>query len=278
MSVGGTYVGCELALDVATPATVVLSVAPARSAGTLETEQFILTRNGEPLSVAPRRLPAPHTAQLHVIDLPVGQINLRYDAHLSDISAQPEPQRFASSDEVELLTYRRPSRFCPSDRLVGFATAELSHLPRGREQLDGLVVWVARRLAYVSGSSGPLDTAIETLLAGQGVCRDYAHLVVAMCRALDMPARCASVYAPGLWPMDFHAVAEVHIDGKWHAVDATYLAPRQSLVRIATGRDAADTAFLTTVGGDVELLEVVVKASTDGLLPRDSFTEPVLLR
>jgi Transglutaminase-like superfamily len=274
LSSGGTQVGCDLALDVATPATVVLSVAPALSAGVLDAERFVITRNGEPLSLIPRRVAAPHTAQFHVIDLPVGQVNVQYDAHLGGGDTPSLP----ASDEAELLMYRRPSRFCPSDRLVGFATAELSHLPQGRERLDGLVVWVARRLAYVSGSSRPLDTAIETLLAGQGVCRDYAHLVVAMCRALDMPARFASVYAPGLWPMDFHAVAEVHIDAQWHAVDATYLAPRQSLVRIATGRDAADTAFLTTVEGDVELLEVVVKASTDGVLPRDSFTELVLLR
>jgi len=70
----------------------------------------------------------------------------------------------------------------------------------------------------------------------------------------------------------------VHVDGQWQVVDATYLAPRQSLVRIATGRDAADTAFLTTLEGDVELLEVIVRASTDGLLPRDSLTEAVLLR
>ena len=268
-----TQVGCDLALDVASPATIVLSVAPARSAGSLDNERFVITRNGEPLALTPRRLYAPHSAYLHVVDLPVGQINLQYAAQLVDGDAPT----LAASDEAELLMYRRPSRFCPSDRLVGFATAELSHLAPGREQLDGLVVWVARRLAYVSGSSRSLDTAVETLLAGQGVCRDYAHLVVAMCRALDMPARCVSVYAPGLWPMDFHAVAEVHIEGRWQVVDATYLAPRQSMVRIATGRDAADTAFLTTIEGDVELLEVVVRASTDGVLPRDSLGEPVLL-
>ena len=269
-----TQIGCDLALDVASPATIVLAVAPARSAGSLEDERFVTTRNGEPLALTPRRLDAPHSAYLHVVELPVGQVNLQYAAHLVDGDAP----MLVASDEAELLMYRRPSRFCPSDRLVGFAAAELSHLAPGREQLDALVAWVARRLAYVSGSSRSLDTAIETLLAGQGVCRDYAHLVVAMCRALEMPARCASVYAPGLWPMDFHAVAEVHVDGQWQVVDATYLAPRQSLVRIATGRDAADTAFLTTLEGDVELLEVVVRASTDGLLPRDSLTEPVLLR
>jgi transglutaminase-like putative cysteine protease len=98
-----------------------------------------------------------------------------------------------------------------------------------------------------------------------------------MCRALDMPARCVSVYAPGLWPMDFHAVAEVHVDGRWQVVDATYLAPRQSLVRIATGRDATDTAFLTTIAGDMQLLDVVVRASVDGELPRDSYADVVTL-
>jgi transglutaminase-like putative cysteine protease len=78
--------------------------------------------------------------------------------------------------------------------------------------------------------------------------------------------------------MDFHAVAEVFIEGRWNVVDATYLAPRQSLVRIATGRDAADTSFLTTIEGDVELIEVDVRASVDGELPRDFATEPVFLR
>jgi transglutaminase-like putative cysteine protease len=274
LTVGGTHVGCDFVLEVDQPSTVVLSIAPASSAGVLDSEQFNLTCNGDPREAYPRRVQSAHGALLHALELPVGRVGVHYQAHLTTGG----PPTSLLSDEAELLKYRRPSRFCPSDRLTGFASAELGHLSRGRGQLDGLTVWVARRLAYVSGSSGPLDTAVETLLAGQGVCRDYAHLVVAMSRALDLPARCASVYAPGLWPMDFHAVAEVYVDGYWNVVDATYLAPRQSLVRIATGRDAADTAFITTVEGSVELLEVDVRASVDGELPRDDFTEPVVLR
>jgi transglutaminase-like putative cysteine protease len=272
----GTTVGCDLVLDVSERSTIVLSIAPATSAGVVDAEQFTASCNGDARDLVARRVPSAHGAVLHKVELPVGRIEVHYTAHVSPVHPQAAGQQV--SEEAELLEYRRPSRFCPSDRLAGFASAELGHLARGRDQLDGLVVWVARRLAYVSGSSRPLDTAIETLLAGQGVCRDYAHLVVAMSRALDMPARCASVYAPGLWPMDFHAVAEVFVEGRWNAVDATYLAPRQSLVRVATGRDAADTAFLTTIEGDVELLEVNVRASVDGELPRDSFTEPVFLR
>jgi transglutaminase-like putative cysteine protease len=118
---------------------------------------------------------------------------------------------------------------------------------------------------------------VSTLLARQGVCRDFAHLVIALLRACDVPARLASVYAPGLQPMDFHAVAEVLIDGRWLVTDATLLAPRSTLVRIATGRDAADTAFLTTTGASVELTSLEVHATSDGPLPDDDLRQPVQL-
>jgi transglutaminase-like putative cysteine protease len=110
---------------------------------------------------------------------------------------------------------------------------------------------------------------VDTLLLRQGVCRDYAHLVIALLRALDIPARLAAVYAPGLEPMDFHAVAEALVGGQWRVVDATLLAPRASLIRIATGRDAADTAFMSTYGGAVELMDTEVTATIDGALPSD---------
>jgi transglutaminase-like putative cysteine protease len=108
------------------------------------------------------------------------------------------------------------------------------------------------------------------------VCRDYAHLVIGLLRALDVPARLAAVYAPGLDPMDFHAVAEAYVEGAWHVVDATTLAPRSALVRIATGRDAADTAFLSSYGGNVTLDAIEVMAVAD-VLPFDDVTELVQL-
>jgi transglutaminase-like putative cysteine protease len=129
---------------------------------------------------------------------------------------------------------------------------------------------VGQRLQYVPGSSDPIDGAVDTMLAGAGVCRDYAHLVVALLRAVKVPARLVSVYAPGLYPMDFHAVAEAFVDGQWRVVDATLLAPRDSLVRIATGRDAADTAFLDNHSGAIFLSLLNVRAVTDGMLPSDS--------
>ena len=107
------------------------------------------------------------------------------------------------------------------------------------------------------------DSAVRTLLTRQGVCRDFSHLSIALLRALNVPARLVAVYAPGLTPMEYHAVCEALIDDAWWVVDATQLAPRQSLVRVATGRDAADTAFLTSFGAGVELtgLDVTAVAS-----------------
>jgi transglutaminase-like putative cysteine protease len=143
--------------------------------------------------------------------------------------------------------------------------------------LDAVSSWVGDRLSYVAGASQPTDGAVATMLARAGVCRDYAHLVVALLRALDVPARLASVYAPGLSPMDFHAVAEAYVEGAWHVVDATALAPRGSLVRIATGQDASETAFLSQHGAAVDLRRIAVTAVVDEL-PGDDLTRLVTLR
>ena len=141
-----------------------------------------------------------------------------------------------------------------------------------------MVRCLGERLSYVSGSSGPTDDAIDTLLSGQGVCRDYAHLSVAVCRALAIPARFVSVYAAGLAPMDFHAVFEAAVDGRWRLFDATGIALPASMTRVATGRDAADTAFLTTIGSQVNLLNSEVTVTVDPELPVDDPNTLVALR
>lgn len=103
------------------------------------------------------------------------------------------------------------------------AAAEFAGIT-GKPLLDAVSSWVGSQLSYVSGSSKPIDGAVDTYLSRQGVCRDYAHLVIALLRGLNVPARLAAVYAPGLDPMDFHAVAEAYVDGAWWVVDATALA------------------------------------------------------
>ena len=148
----------------------------------------------------------------------------------------------------EVLPFIWPSRYCEADRFTSFVGGHFPDL-EGGALVQALVDWVHDNLAYVSGSSDGSTTAADTFVAQQGVCRDYAHLTAALIRSRDIPARLVSVYALGLDPPDFHAVVEVWLDGAWHLVDATGLAPVETMVRIAAGRDATDIAFMTIFGG-----------------------------
>jgi transglutaminase-like putative cysteine protease len=161
--------------------------------------------------------------------------------------------------------------------LVGFAVAEFGVDATVEERVSAITEWIRERVGYVAGSSSVHDSAEHTLLTGMGTCRDFAHLGVALCRAVGIPARFTSVYAPGLFPMDFHAVFEVIEQGRWYAFDATDLAPRPAMVRIATGRDAADTAFASVISGIATLESLEVTATVDGELPRDDRTQRVEL-
>jgi transglutaminase-like putative cysteine protease len=172
---------------------------------------------------------------------------------------------------LEEILYRRPSRYCESDVLLPTARAEFGGLA-GHDLARAVTEWVATKILYVPGSSKSSDSAVRTLLVRRGVCRDFAHLVIALLRAMDTPARMAAVYAPGLTPMDFHAVAEVYVDGEWWLLDATRLAPRQSMVRIATGRDASDIAFLSNYWANLSVAKLTVTAVASELPTDDGVT------
>ena len=260
-------VRAEIELDVREPADLVWSVAVADGPA-LASESLVVTVDGAPL--ATEELRVDDGGRLHVCRSEVGQLRLEYAAEVT--GAAPT----AKVDPVDEIVYRRPSRYAESDELGPTAWAEFSNL-EGKALLDAVSSWVGTQLYYVSGSSRHTDGATQTLLARQGVCRDYAHLVIALLRARNVSARLVSVYAPGLSPMDFHAVVEAAIDGQWRVVDATALAPRSSLVRIATGRDASDTAFLTVQSGRADLRAMTVDASAAPELPQDDLTNLVSL-
>lgn len=147
----------------------------------------------------------------------------------------------------EALTYLRPSRYCPSDRLEAFAERRFGAL-RGGDKVRAIVDWIAGHLEYRAGVSTSATTAIDTFIDCAGVCRDFTHLAIALCRAADIPARAVSAYAWGLEPPDLHAVAEVWLGGRWRLIDPTGKAPTEGLVRVATGLDAADIAFMSIFG------------------------------
>jgi transglutaminase-like putative cysteine protease len=269
-TVANREVAAQIDVEVFAPTTLEFQVAVARLPGLDIRESLAITLNGNPIE--PHEIIGPHETRIHSLDVDGGAVSLSYSATVAG-EAEPAPVR-----DIDLITYLRQSRYAESDKFFGFAATEFAQINDSATLLAEVSSWVGTRLSYVAGSSDPIDGAADTLLAGAGVCRDYAHLVIALLRALNVPARLAAVYPPGCDPMDFHAVAEAFVDGQWRVVDATCLAPRQSMVRIATGRDAADTAFLDNHKGSISLNSMMVTAYVDGELPFDSVDELVSLR
>ena len=256
-------VGVELATEIDTPGDLVLALAVA---GHLDADDSMQV-SGPHGPLVPRLVTMPHGTRMHVVDAPVGRLEARYDARV-----RVRPQDPVPVTDQERFTYSLPSRYCPSDRVGGWAGGEVG-AGDDAERVLRVVEWVHSRTSYEAGTTGPTDDALAPLLTGIGVCRDYAHLVVAVLRSIDIPARYVSVYAPGLSPMDMHAAVEAGVDGHWVPVDATRLAPRRSMVRVGTGRDAADVALLTTLGAQTTgPFELSVTATADPDLPGEDPT------
>ncbi len=180
-----------------------------------------------------------------------GQVLINYSATvligrlLTDCLSLPTvPHHLLPGETVE---YLMASRYCPSDQFQTFVEAEFGGL-EGGARVIAMRDWVAAHFSYVPGSSNSDTTALDTFVKRQGICRDYAHVMITLVRASGIPARMASVYALGVEPQDFHAVAEVFLGGEWHLVDATGMAKEEAMAKIGVGRDAADIAFLTAYG------------------------------
>lgn len=147
----------------------------------------------------------------------------------------------------ETIKFMMGSRYVPSEKFQGFVEAEFGDL-EGGARIVAMRDWIERSFSYVRGSSTAETTAIDTFVERQGICRDYAHVMIALSRAAGIPARMVSVYAPSVEPPDFHAVAEVFLDGGWHLIDATGMAAASEIMRIGVGRDAGDIAFMQVFG------------------------------
>ena len=259
-------VGSSLVCRVDDPTAFVLAIAVAEGVPTT-VETLRVRLDEEPVVV--RETTDPHGTRLHLFETGPGILSIDYAATVIGRAAA------LPVDEGDLVTYLRPSRYVQSDTLTGQARDLFPGL-EGRGLLEAVEGWVFGHLRYDGAATTPTGGAVETLESGAGVCRDFANVTAAFLRALDVPARLVSVYAPELEPPDFHAVVEACIEGRWVVVDSTRLAPRSGLVRIATGRDSADTAFLTNTLADVELLSIDVRASGEGI-PRDDPADVVTL-
>lgn len=162
------------------------------------------------------------------------------------------PQVQLSQLPGDVVKFLLPSRFCPSDKFGTFVENAFGGLSGG-QRVNAMRDWIETNISYVPGSSDAETTVVDTFIKRQGICRDYAHLMTTLARASNIPARAVCVYAPGVKPPDFHAVAEVYLDGSWYLVDGTGMAPPETMVRVGVGRDAADIAFLSIYGGPATL-------------------------
>lgn len=187
---------------------------------------------------------------------PPGQLQINYDASVSldHYAADPSTLQEVPISQIPqaIMRYLYPSRYCQSDRLHKFAAREFGHLNPGFGRVMAIKDWIQQHTKFELGSTTSTTSAEDTLLEQSGVCRDFAHLMIALCRAVNIPARFVTGIDygadPGFGPTDFHAYVEVYLSGRWYIVDPSGISPPMGLVRLGTGRDAADVAFSMIFG------------------------------
>jgi len=205
-----------------------------------------------------------------------GPLTVSYSATVDVHHYREQPEHLPEIGVLQLpgqvLPYLYPSRYCPSDRLHRLAVKEFGHLRQGYSRVQAIRDWVNQRVTFASNTSTGYTTAVDTLIDETGVCRDFAHLMIALCRAVNIPARFVSGIDygadPALGPTDFHAYVEVYVGHRWYMLDPSGTAIPMGFVRFATGRDAASAAFATLFGGVTSYAPVISIEA----LPDDSGT------
>jgi len=185
-----------------------------------------------------------------------GGFRVRYEGRVEVAHHLRDPASIVAGPIAGLpapvLRYLWPSRYCQTDHVQAMAWREFGHLAPGFAQAQAVTEWVRSRIRFQVGTSGVSTSALETYNQGAGVCRDFAHLTIALLRALNYPTRFVTGVDygadPALGPPDFHSYAEAYIGDRWWLFDATGISPLTGLIRIGTGRDAADVAFATMFG------------------------------
>jgi transglutaminase-like putative cysteine protease len=207
----------------------------------------------------------------------VGRLTVRHAAtvDLRHLVTPPQqlPETWVCNLPGAVLPYLYPSRFCESDLLSRFAMQQFGSLWQGYSRVEAIRAWVQHHVGFVSGSSEATTTALHTFQSRQGVCRDFAHLMIALCRALNIPARFVTGLDygadPALGPTDFHAYVEAYLGNAWYIFDPSGTATPMGLIRLGTGRDAADCAYATIFGAVSPVsrwLTVAAEPGADGML------------
>lgn len=242
-------VGCRLRYEMSQPTQFVFLIEATKVDNQIvKSEQLLLPPgSGEPETYVD---PVTNTRKVRV-QLGPGPVEVVYKADVDVDATGFDPNAVGEFDfanlPMEYLDYLTPSRYCPSDTFTDFAHKTFGASPRGHVRVTQICDWIHDNIRYQAGSTTSSSNAADVFQQKQGVCRDFAHLGISLCRALGIPARYASVYADQLTPQDFHAIFQAYLNGpnggEWFSFDATRMASVDSLVRIAAGQDAADVAF-----------------------------------
>jgi transglutaminase-like putative cysteine protease len=254
VSVQRVRIGYRVALryEVEGPADFIFLIHPARTS-----QQHVVS---EALAVLPEvdravETDLPTGNRLLKLKMRQGTLDVRLDACVDVVHHLVAPSAIEPAAPSTLpsstLRYLTASRYCQTDQLQQRAWDLFGKLPRGYAQVQAMCEWVRSHVKFRPGSSHPGTSALETINAGEGVCRDFAHLAITLCRALNYPARFVTGVDygadPSLGPPDFHAYVEVYLD-RWYLFDPTGISPTTGLIRIGTGADAADVSFATIFG------------------------------
>ncbi|RZL00012.1 MAG: transglutaminase family protein [Pedobacter sp.] len=255
-------VSAKIEYNALAPSTLILNTQPFKSSNQTVTEEIFNTspdlKRKELNSLAGEK-------RFSIIEIPQpGLISIQYTATVEN---NVKVLQASNLDDVPIslmpasaLSYLNPSRYCQSDKLYKFAYNKFGRIGNAFEKVMAIRDWIYNNVEYSSGYTTPQTSAFDTITEQTGVCRDFAHLGIALCRALTIPARYFTCYAYQLQPPDFHACFEAYLGGCWVIIDATKLAPVNGLVKIATGVDATDTA-LASIFGNLQFQNLQVTTS-----------------
>ena len=269
-------VGCELTFHSPEPVQLVVHVLPTPND---DHETIRETRSTEPASAGHKYLDAFGNRCWRLL-APSGAFTLRFDADVAiagtpDLVVPSAKQTPVEDLPDDLLTWTLPSRYVLSDVLGSTAWDLFGEGPAGWARVQAICDWVHQHVAYRTGSSTPATTSTDVYHQRCGVCRDFAHLGISLCRALNIPARYVFGYLPDIGnvpdgtPMDFHSWFEAYLDGRWYTFDARHNTPRIGRIPIGRGRDALDVAIVTQYGPSI-LTDMTVWSDEIPELPGDS--------
>jgi transglutaminase-like putative cysteine protease len=272
-------ISTRLTYEAKSASTLILNIQPYLSSGQLvSNESFLVSRQ---LQYQDWLFPVGEK-RIRMVSIPTqGKVEIHYKASVNVlaqlVSAENLTDVHISKLPLSVLPYLNPSRYCQSDKLYKFAYHSFGHINHGYDKVRAICEWIYKNVEYAGGNTTQQTSALDTITDQHGVCRDFAHLAIALCRAVTIPARYLTCYAYQLQPADFHACFEIYLGGQWVVADATNLVPLNGIVKIATGMDAAETAF-ASIFGNLHFCDMEIKfdlLSDEKLVKMDGATSEV---